>query len=128
GPLNIEGRKQYALIVIDDNSRLHCNIYDRIKTEDVTHSLKETFEKWCKKEGIEVEYTPPCYPQAKGKIERAIRTFNEEFLKMFFYYFRNLLNGLTIIDTTWVSMIILPMYIFQKMLPMLLDNTAGKNF
>ncbi|MBC7129266.1 MAG: DDE-type integrase/transposase/recombinase [Thermoplasmatales archaeon] len=88
--------------------------------------MKETIEKWCKKEGIEVEYTPPYYPQTKGKIERAIRTFNEEFLKMFFYYFRNLLNGLTIIDTTWVSMIILPMYIFQKMLPMLLDNTQQK--
>ncbi|MBC7128813.1 MAG: transposase [Thermoplasmatales archaeon] len=44
--------------------------------------MKETIEKWCKKEGIEVEYTPPYYPQAKGKIERAIRTFNEEFLKL----------------------------------------------
>ena len=71
-----------------DNSRyiLHCDIYDRIKTEDVIHSLKNTiekygkpkkilvdndkrfarkFERWCKKEDIE-----------------AIRTFNEEFLKL----------------------------------------------
>ena len=32
GPFRIEGKKQYALIIIDDNSRyiLHCNIYDRI--------------------------------------------------------------------------------------------------
>ncbi|KAA0012406.1 MAG: transposase, partial [Thermoplasmata archaeon] len=29
-----------------------------------------------------VEHTPPYYPQAKGKIERTIRTFNEEFLKL----------------------------------------------
>ena len=105
GSFRIEGKKQYALIIIDDNSRyiLHCNIYDKIRTKDVIHSLKKTiekygkprkilvdndtrfareFEKWCRKEGIEVEHTPPYYPQAKGKIERAIRTFNEEFLKL----------------------------------------------
>ena len=105
GPFRIEGRKQYALIVIDDNSRyiLHCNIYDKIKTDDVVQSLKRAiekygrpkkilvdndkrfareFEKWCSKMDIEVEHAPPYYPQAKGKVERAIRNFNEEFLKL----------------------------------------------
>ena len=100
-----KGEKYYALIIIDDNSRylLHCNIYERIKTEDVKQTLAATiekygkpekllvdndkrfarkFERWCKNNRIEVEHTPLYYPQAKGKIERCIRTFNEEFLKL----------------------------------------------
>ena len=32
--------------------------------------------------GIEVIHIPPHYPQCKGKIERVIRTFNEEFLRI----------------------------------------------
>ena len=57
GPFRIEGKKQYALIIIDDNSRyiLHCNIYDRIKTEDVIHSLKETIEKYGRSKKILVD-------------------------------------------------------------------------
>jgi len=31
---------------------------------------------------IEVVYAPPFYPLCKGKIERCIRNFNEEFLPL----------------------------------------------
>jgi len=40
----------------------------------------EEFKKWCNDENIEVVYAPVHYPQAKGKVERDIRNFNEEFL------------------------------------------------
>jgi transposase InsO family protein len=34
------------------------------------------------KRGIEVVHAPPFYPQCKGKIERCIRNFNEEFIRL----------------------------------------------
>lgn len=48
--------------------------------------FKETLQEWCANEGIKLMYTPPRYPQDKGKVERGIRNYNEEFLvldKMF---------------------------------------------
>ena len=44
--------------------------------------FKITFENGCKDMDIEVEHTLPYYPQCKGKGERVIRTFNEEFLRI----------------------------------------------
>ena len=32
--------------------------------------------------GIEVIHAPPFYPQCKGKIERCIRNFNEEYIRL----------------------------------------------
>ncbi len=34
---------------------IHCNIYDRIRTEEVIHSLKETVEKYGKPRKILVD-------------------------------------------------------------------------
>jgi transposase InsO family protein len=42
--------------------------------------FKEEWDKWCKANGIEPLYAHPYYPQDKGKIERAIRNFVEEFV------------------------------------------------
>jgi len=44
--------------------------------------FKRKFEIWRKSNGIKVEHAPPYYPQVKGKVERCIRTFNEEFLRL----------------------------------------------
>jgi hypothetical protein len=44
--------------------------------------FKETFTIACIRTGIEVIHAPPHYPQCKGKVERVIRTFNEEFLRV----------------------------------------------
>jgi transposase InsO family protein len=103
GPFRIEGRAMLALIIIDDYSRylISCRLFRSIATEHVTGELSDCIEKhgtprkilvnhgpqfkerfldWCTRRGIEVIYAPPRYPQAKGKVERSIRTFNEEFL------------------------------------------------
>jgi len=47
---------------------------------DIRFKLK--FKRRCKQHDIDVIYTPPYYSQAKGKIERCIRTFVEEFLRL----------------------------------------------
>ena len=105
GPFRIENQTYYALIIIDDHSRyiINCSLHRSIKTDDVVSVLSECvrrygkpskilvdndtrfklkFKRWCKQHGIEVIYTPPYYPQAKGKVERCIRTFVEEFLRL----------------------------------------------
>ena len=105
GPFRIENQICYALIIIDDHSRyiINCSLHRSIKTEDVTCVLSECikrygkpskilvdndsrfkvkFKRWCKQHDIEVIYTPLSYPQAKGKVERCIRTFVEEFLRL----------------------------------------------
>lgn len=103
GPFRIETERMLALIIIDDHSRfrISCRLFKSIDTEDVIGELSRCFQlygkpkkilvdrgsqfrnkfnRWCKYEGIEVIPTPPRYPQAKGKVERDIRNFNEEFL------------------------------------------------
>ncbi|HEC94538.1 MAG TPA: transposase, partial [Thermoplasmatales archaeon] len=103
GPFSIDGKRMLALIITDDHSRfrISCTLFTSMKTQDVLTELsqcfslygipkkvlvdrgsqfKTTFNKWCKKRGIEVTYTPKRYPQAKGKVERDIRNFKEEFL------------------------------------------------
>jgi len=110
GPFRIENQTYYALIIIDDHSRyiINCSLHRSIKTDDVVSVLSECirrygkpskilaskilvdndtrfklkFKRWCKQHDIEVIYTPPYYPQSKGKVERCIRTFVEEFLRL----------------------------------------------
>ncbi len=103
GPFRIDGESKLALIIIDDYSRylISSTLFDSISTEDVEEVLLKCFERyglpkkilvdrgpqfrerfirWCREKGIEVVQAPVRYPQAKGKVERKIRTFNEEFL------------------------------------------------
>lgn len=103
GPFSIDGKRMYALVIIDDHSRfrISCKLFTGIETKDVTHEVsrclhlygipqrvlvdhgpqfREVFKGWCRKNGIEVVYAPVHYPQSKGKVERDIRNFKEEFL------------------------------------------------
>ena len=105
GPFTIGNNRKLALVIIDDYSRylISCTLHFNITTEDVldrTSALvrkgrkpskilvdmgsqfKEDFVNGCNDLEIEVEYTPKSYPQSKGKVERCIRTFNEEFLRL----------------------------------------------
>jgi len=107
GPFLLNGERVKALIILDDYSRylLSTTLSKSITTETVTHELnhcietytepssilsdngsqfRETFENWCHqdKKSIEVIHAPPFYPQCKGKIERCIRNFNEEYIRL----------------------------------------------
>lgn len=106
GPIRIGNIRGYVLVILDDYSRylVWCKFYERITSRIVLSALsylaitkkqipqkiladngpqfKVIFEKGCKNMGIEVIHTPPYYPQCKGKVERVIRTFNEEFLRV----------------------------------------------
>ena len=46
--------------------------------------FRDQFTEWCSQPGrnIKVVHTPPYYPQAKGKVERCIRNFNEEYIRV----------------------------------------------
>ncbi|KXB09077.1 hypothetical protein AKJ35_01410 [candidate division MSBL1 archaeon SCGC-AAA833F18] len=104
GPFRMEHEEYYAIFGLDDYSRfLVCSELSKSKptTKDVTKVLqnsfkkygkpkrvlidrgsqfREEFKKFCERERIEIKQAPPNYPQIKGKIERFIRNFNEEFL------------------------------------------------
>jgi transposase InsO family protein len=104
GPFSIDGERKLALDIIDDYSRfrLSCKLFTAIATKDVIDELSrcfqlygkkpkkilvdqgsqfwEEFKDWCSDENIVVVYAPVHYPQAKGKVERDIRNFKEEFL------------------------------------------------
>lgn len=105
GPFLLNGERVKALIILDDYSRylLSTTLSKSITTETVTQELnhcietytepnnilsdngsqfRETFENWCNENDrqIEVIHAPPFYPQCKGKIERCIRNFNEEYI------------------------------------------------
>jgi transposase InsO family protein len=107
GPFRINGKRMNALLILDDYSRflVSVQLFSSIKTEDVTRVLnhcistydcpgkiladngpqfRDTFDEWCtkSKRGIEVVHAPPFYPQCKGKIERCIRNFNEEYIRL----------------------------------------------
>ena len=107
GPFRINGKRMNALLILDDYSRflVSVRLFKSIKTDDITEILdqcistyecpgkiladngpqfRDTFEKWCSKpkRGIEVVHAPPFYPQCKGKIERCIRNFNEEYIRL----------------------------------------------
>lgn len=104
GAFTLEGQRYYMLLVIDDNSRyfILCKLFKSITTEVIAKELrkcfrkygkpkkvlvdngsqfKEQFERFCKWNKVEFEHTPKHYPQSKGKIERSIRTINEEYIR-----------------------------------------------
>jgi hypothetical protein len=105
GPFLMNGKRVNALLILDDYSRflLSIQFFQKITTDTVTQELKncvikyskpgkiladngpqfrDQFTEWCMKpvRSVEVVHAPPFYPQCKGKIERCIRNFNEEFL------------------------------------------------
>ena len=107
GPFLLDGERVKALIILDDYSRflLSARLFKSVTTDVITQELnrcietyskpnsilsdngsqfREQFENWCNQEKrqIEVVHAPPFYPQCKGKIERCIRNFNEEFIRL----------------------------------------------
>ena len=107
GPFLIDGKRLNALLILDDYSRylVSVQLLKSITTDVVTQILdqcisvykspgkiladngpqfRDIFEKWCTKpkRKIEVVHAPPFYPQCKGKIERCIRNFNEEYIRL----------------------------------------------
>ena len=107
GPFLLDGERVKALVILDDYSRflLSARLFKSITTDIVTQELnrcietysepnsilsdngsqfREHFENWCNQDErqIEVVHAPPFYPQCKGKIERCIRNFNEEYIRL----------------------------------------------
>ena len=107
GPFLIDGKRMNALLILDDYSRflVSVKLFKSITTDVVTQALdqcisiynspgkiladngpqfRDTFEKWCSEpqRKIDVVHTPPFYPQCKGKIERCIRNFKEEYIRL----------------------------------------------
>lgn len=102
GPFKVGGKKYWFVICIDDFSRYavlaeQCNHAPTIKeigkmlkplirkyrpkkilTDN--NPFKEEWDKCCKENGVESIHAHPYYPQDKGKVERAIRNFAEEFV------------------------------------------------
>jgi len=102
GPFKVGGKKYYFIICIDDYSRYvllaeqldHCPTIPEIcsllkplikkhkpkKILTDNNPFKEEWDNWCKDNNIESLHAHPYYPQDKGKVERAIRNFAEEFV------------------------------------------------
>jgi len=98
----VEGKKYWILVCIDDYSRfiLKLHLFDHQpdipEIEDSIKSLvkkyhpvsiltdnnpfKDSWEEWCRSEGIKALFAHPYYPQDKGKVERTIRNLTEEFI------------------------------------------------
>jgi transposase InsO family protein len=106
GPFLLDGERVNALVILDDYSRflVSLKLFKSITTEIVTQELnqcidlynepnsilsdnglqfREQFENWCNRSERQIEavHSPPFYPQCKGKVERCIRNFNEEYIK-----------------------------------------------
>ena len=104
GPFLLDGKRLYALVIVDDHSRfiVYCGLYTSIKKEEVVTALKWTVKRygcpkrllcdngsqfksndlkcWCKTQKVHYEPAPPHYPETKGKVERVIRNLKEEYL------------------------------------------------
>jgi transposase InsO family protein len=102
GPFKVQGKKYWFVICIDDFSRYavlaeQCSHAPTIKeigkilkplikkhhpkkilTDN--NPFKEEWDEWCKSNNVEPIHAHPYYPQDKGKVERAIRNFAEEFV------------------------------------------------
>ena len=65
--------------------------------------FKKSWEKWCVENGIKPHFAHPYYPQDKGKVERCIRNFSEEFVKQLFR-FPEWLNGCIHQYREWYNM------------------------
>lgn len=102
GPFKVGGKKYWFVICIDDFSRYavlaeQCNhaptikeigkmlkplirTYHPKKILTDNNPFKEEWDKWCRENGVAPLHAHPYYPQDKGKVERAIRNFAEEFV------------------------------------------------
>lgn len=104
GPFLLDGKRLYALVIVDDHSRfiIYCGLYISIKKEEVITGLKWAVKRygypkrllcdngaqfksndlkcWCKTHKVHYEPAPPNYPETKGKVERTIRNLKEEYL------------------------------------------------
>ncbi len=104
GPFSIQGQKHWWIICIDDYSRYMLPVkhfthapsipeittwlqplIQKRKPESIltdNNPFKKSWARWCKKNKINPLFAHPYYPQDKGKVERAIRTISEEFIKL----------------------------------------------
>jgi len=107
GPFLLNGERFKALVILDDYSRylLSAGLFKSVTTDVITQELnhcietysepnsilsdsgsqfRDQFENWCNQDDsqIKVVHAPPFYPQCKGKIDRCIRNFNEEFIRL----------------------------------------------
>ena len=104
GPFLLDGKRMYALVIVDDHSRfiVYCGLYVSIKKEEVITALEwavnrygyprrllcdngsqfksHDLKQWCKFNKVKYEPAPPNYPETKGKVERMIRNLKEEYL------------------------------------------------
>ncbi len=104
GPFLLDGKRLYALIIVDDHSRfiIYCGLYVSIRKEEVIAALESAVNRygkpkrllcdngsqfkshdlkhWCKTNKVKYEPAPPNYPETKGKVERSIRNLKEEYL------------------------------------------------
>lgn len=101
GPYTVHGRRYWFVVCIDDHSRylLMAEQFEHYpRTKEITALLErlgrkpdailsdhgsqfqEQWKRWCKQKGIEAMFAHPYYPQDKGKVERAIRNLNQEFV------------------------------------------------
>ena len=103
GGFILHGKKHWFLVVIDDYSRylLLTHHFDHVPTtqeifdlllplierhrpksilSDNGSQFRKTWERLCKQYGMKPLFAHPYYPQDKGKVERAIRNINQEFI------------------------------------------------
>lgn len=103
GPYTVQGKKHWFLVCLDDYSR-YLTLSEQFDHEPTTREItillerlnvkpehilsdhgvqfKEQWKRWCKEHDIKPLFAHPYYPQDKGKVERAIRNLNEEFVHL----------------------------------------------
>ncbi len=124
GPFRVQGKKYWWVICIDDYSRyvVMAKQFEHNPTiKEITRILqplikkyhprniltdnnpfREEWDEWCKKQNITPLHAHPYYPQDKGKIERNIRNYTEEFIKLL-KKFPQWLNGKLEEYTKWFN-------------------------